>query len=323
MNVFISWSGERSKVLGETLRDWMPLVVPCIKPWLSQADIEPGQRWADTLAEQLNNSHLGIICITRDNVTSPWVLFEAGALSKAISQTQVIPLLLDLSVRDLVGPLAQFQAVKVEREGLLKTISSLNRRTPKPLDESIVESRFDEQWEGLSEAIRAIPRTARRTKQTRPEEDILEELVTSVRSTNAMCQQIAQSEAKRSRYNAHRVFATWLSRICEELNVEQDDPLFLLVIASFFRDGFPWLYELGVDAHRMAIHGSLAEYDAARRRFWSAFTLVRGSWRNFASADGLDHELEAVYSLLHDFAYTGTEGGPDTTRTSGIDTDMG
>jgi hypothetical protein len=62
MKVFISWSGSRSNALAEALRDWIPLVLHYVEPWLSQTDIEAGQRWAEQVAKELARiSHRRIV----------------------------------------------------------------------------------------------------------------------------------------------------------------------------------------------------------------------------------------------------------------------
>jgi hypothetical protein len=43
-NIFISWSGDRSKAIAETLKDWLPRVLQSARPWLSTRDIEKGTR---------------------------------------------------------------------------------------------------------------------------------------------------------------------------------------------------------------------------------------------------------------------------------------
>jgi hypothetical protein len=58
VRVFISWSGERSKTLAIAMRDWLPLVLHYIEPWLSEADIGAGQRWAHPIAQQLSDTNL-------------------------------------------------------------------------------------------------------------------------------------------------------------------------------------------------------------------------------------------------------------------------
>ncbi len=44
MKVFISWSGNNSKKLGETLRDWLPAVLQVVKPYFTPSDTEKGTR---------------------------------------------------------------------------------------------------------------------------------------------------------------------------------------------------------------------------------------------------------------------------------------
>ena len=51
------------------------------------------------------------MCVTRENYLTPWINFEAGALSKAFGHARVVPRLLDMPISDLTGPLVQFQAV--------------------------------------------------------------------------------------------------------------------------------------------------------------------------------------------------------------------
>jgi hypothetical protein len=81
-NVFISWSGPRSKSAAEAIKQWLPLVVPTASPWMSATNIDKGTRWREEVAAALDNMKAGIICLTPENLTAEWLLFEAGALSK-------------------------------------------------------------------------------------------------------------------------------------------------------------------------------------------------------------------------------------------------
>jgi len=275
MKVFISWSGERSHVLGDALRAWIPLVLHYVEPWLSQADIEAGQRWAEQVAKELETSNFGVLCITRENLNAPWVLFEAGALAKSLQGTRVIPLLLDLEVRDIAGPLAQFQAKKAERSGLLEVVQSLNQAAPHPVPDDRVDQLFNALWPELEKRIGGIPRAAAQPKHARPQSEILEEMVTSIRSLDVRFREVAGEGPRVLRRRWRRLHPMMIHEYIEMLGVRRGDPVAFLIVAGMFREDVPWLYELGVEAYRAAKNGSPEEAMAARRQFQRAAELLR------------------------------------------------
>ena len=120
MKIFLSWSGERSKSLATALRDWLPLILHYAQPWLSDKDISAGDRWGLEIGKELEESSFGIICLTQENLGAPWILFEAGALSKIVLVNSVCPYLLDVEYSDIGGPLSQFQAKRQRRLRHLK-----------------------------------------------------------------------------------------------------------------------------------------------------------------------------------------------------------
>lgn len=83
MKVFLSWSGESSHAIAEKLHKWLPMVIQKIEPYIS-TEIEKGTRWASDIASELEVCAFGIACVTQENKDAPWLLFEAGALSKSV-----------------------------------------------------------------------------------------------------------------------------------------------------------------------------------------------------------------------------------------------
>src|ERR1700687_4676246 len=97
-NVFISWSGNRSKHVAEALRDWLPLVLQAAKPWASSTDIDKGSRGIAEITRALENIKVGIICLTPGNLVAKWILYEACALLKTLGK-RVCTDLLDLEAQ--------------------------------------------------------------------------------------------------------------------------------------------------------------------------------------------------------------------------------
>src|SRR5437868_7033183 len=126
MRVFISWSGTRSKRLAVHLYDWLGTVIQRAEPWMSDRDLEAGQRWNEEISAKLRDTHFGIICLTRENLAAPWLLFEAGALAKAVDSARVVPVLLGVARSDLTFPLAQFQAVESDESGMRSLAAAVN-----------------------------------------------------------------------------------------------------------------------------------------------------------------------------------------------------
>lgn len=110
MNVFISWSGDFSKELAKTFSEWIPTVIQAVKTFYSPDDIHKGELWSEKITEELKSNYTGILCITKDNQEAPWNLFEAGALTNSIGKGKVFPLLFDMEISDLKGPITRFNA---------------------------------------------------------------------------------------------------------------------------------------------------------------------------------------------------------------------
>jgi hypothetical protein len=121
------------------LRQWLPDLIQSIEPWMSAEDIDAGTRWGIEVTNQLAETRCGIICLTKDNQQAPWILFEAGALSKTIEKTYVIPYLIDLAPSDILpGPLTQFQAKRANRSETWELVRTLNGALDTPLSEGVI-----------------------------------------------------------------------------------------------------------------------------------------------------------------------------------------
>lgn len=158
MKIFISWSGQQSGAIAGALKGWLPNVIQTADVFLSSTDIEPGTRWMDELGRTLEETAFGLLCITPNNLGSTFLHFEAGALSKSIEQSRVVPLLHGLKPTDLAPPLSHFQGVPLDEGGVLTLLESIANQTDGPPDESQVRSSFEVFWPTLEQELKAVPK---------------------------------------------------------------------------------------------------------------------------------------------------------------------
>lgn len=183
MKIFISWSGELSKQLGEAIKDWIPSVIQSVDPYFTPSDIDKGSRWSVDIANELESSKVGIICLTKDNLESGWVLFEGGALSRQLEKSYVCPILFGITNTDVSGPLKQFQTTEFEKHDMLKLLNTINQLTDAKLPQKNLETTFEKWWPDLNTRIESIlSQEDKPQKPIRNDRDILEEILTLNRS---------------------------------------------------------------------------------------------------------------------------------------------
>jgi hypothetical protein len=161
-NVFISWSGERSKYVALALRDWLPMVLQAAKPFMSAADTVKGSRGLVELARVLEVTKVGILCLTPQNLSAPWLLFESGALSKTLDRGTLVCayLLAGLQQQDVPPPLGQFQSTKAEKEETRQMLHSINGTLGSAVSEKTLNGAFDALWPKLEAQLSSLPASA-------------------------------------------------------------------------------------------------------------------------------------------------------------------
>lgn len=299
MRVFISWSGERSKVLARALKEWLPLVLYNVVPWMSEVDIAAGERWEIEIAKELEGANFGVTCVTRDNVDAPWMLFEAGALAKSLQLGRVVPLLMDHDFKDISGPLTKFQAKKTDKAGFSDVVKSINQVANHAVPEANATRLFELLWPDLETKIAAIPKPTGSQKQSRPANDVMEELVSGVRALETRIREIDESP-RPSRTRKMRMHPMMIEDMMH-MSGEPADPVGILLAASMVREDAPWLYELAMEVYRAVKSGDAESIEAEStrlRRF--ADTMMHGPWmREFADKEGHMFAMEFPRMLDH------------------------
>lgn len=158
-NLFISWSGPRSLIAAEALRDWLPSLIQVARPWLSASDLDKGTLWPAEIMSALETVKAGIICLTPENLKEEWLLFEAGALAKArdLKSRVWTYVLADLEIKDLRDPLKMFNATTDDEKDTRKLIHSINKYLGATVAEKRLDHLFDKLWPDFEEKLKTIP----------------------------------------------------------------------------------------------------------------------------------------------------------------------
>jgi len=183
MKIFFSWSGELSQKVANIFYEYLPLMLNEVDIFMSEHDIESGTSWSIRLSEELNETNYCIVFLTPDNLIKPWILFEAGAISKQLGSRVCSLLIKDLRPQDLNSPLSLFQNRIFNKKDIYKLLNDINSKLKKPLTEKQLESVFKKWWPDIeSEYNKSLFSRPDNTRVKLSERELLEELVLRVRS---------------------------------------------------------------------------------------------------------------------------------------------
>jgi hypothetical protein len=289
MKVFLSWSGITSHKTAIIFRDWLPSVIQSIVPYVSSEDIDKGARWSTDIAQELEDSSFGILCVTRENVHAPWLTFEAGALSKTMEKASVSPFLFDIKRSEVSGPILQFQSTIFEKEDIRKLISSLNRAcASETLSDERLERAFSVWYPNLEEQLNHLHQSNTETAIIKDKEEpvditgkILEEILDLTRnnqkllrnpdgeftkevesikvSVEKMAKRLDfEGEPRRIRKN-RRLHPMFFEEIFNHSHSFQDKFTGFQIAISFLKEDFPWLYDSGLETIKILRTPTLAK----------------------------------------------------------------
>jgi hypothetical protein len=185
MRVFISWSGDLSRQLAQALHNWLPGALQYVKPYFTPADIEKGAKWDTEISKELGQSTVCIIALTRESLTSQWIMFEAGAISRSVENSRVCPILFGIKTTDLQGPLQRFQATTFSKAEIFQLLGTINANAgEQALLSSVLEEVCDMWWPKLESNVTGILAAAASSgaaPEVRTDRSLLEETLSLVR----------------------------------------------------------------------------------------------------------------------------------------------
>jgi len=154
MQVFVSWSGQRSGRLAEALKRWLDGVIDGLELFIS-TELVKGSLWFGQVEEALDVAGGGLICVTPENVGSPWVHYELGALARGLGgeAAKIYTFLLDVRPEDIKGPMSEYQHTLPNHEDVKRLVASIAGDAAADQE---WERRFEDAWPGLEKEIEEV-----------------------------------------------------------------------------------------------------------------------------------------------------------------------
>jgi hypothetical protein len=173
-----------ARQIAEALRDWLPMAIQAVKPYMSDRDNEAGVRWEGKVSAELASSNFGILCLTPDNLQSAWLNFEAGALGKVVDESRAVPLLHRVAPADVARPLGMFMSKPLGEKGIKETLIAINNNleSDRRVEPAALEGAFEAMWPRLEGRLGTLKHEDAPNKPLRRDvRDIAEETLELVR----------------------------------------------------------------------------------------------------------------------------------------------
>lgn len=204
---FISWSGEGSRKIAEQLQKLFAHVLAAPTMFVASKDLKAGEVWFTEIANRLDLCDVGVIVVTPENLTKPWLHFEAGAIAKRVGRAAAIPLLCGVSTGQLSGtPLAQLQAITTSEDDIRGLCHRLNELLELNLTETHISEGFPVWWERLGSGVHD-PK-AWKTSAGIPREPTLSDLTVQLSQLSAGLAELTEHVRGRGRAGLLKLAAT-------------------------------------------------------------------------------------------------------------------
>lgn len=229
MKIFLSWSKIRSGKLAEIFSDWLPNVLQYVDIYLSSdpESLGMGERSFSNIQQNLEESSFGLIFVTPENIDSPWINFEAGALSKKMD-AKVVPILYESNLLMLdKGPLKQFQSAKdLSKKNIYDLIKSINNsKESHKIKEDRLETIFEKWWPDLEQKVNNIPDVSKdkSSKKEPSSDELIKEIYNKVSKQDEFIKRQSNFNKQRPSINPIAMKDLKKSYILLQEYIDEDD----------------------------------------------------------------------------------------------------
>ena len=223
--------------------------------------IDFGDEWYKRLMGKLQSTSDVVCLFTERSLDRPWILFEAG-VAKGKLNTPVVGIALGVPLgRISTGPFYQFQNMDDSEADLTKLVHQLARRIPGlELDTDVVTAQVTAFKKTEADILKKMS-TGEGKKEKHIEESPVTKLVEEMKALpSRVAERLAESGDPIRRRWPRRLHPAMFEEIMHMAG-DLDDPVGILMMASFVREEAPWLYEMAMEVYRAVKSKNLATID--------------------------------------------------------------
>lgn len=214
--------------------------------------IEYGIEWYPELMKSLNAASDVVCLLTQRSIDRPWILYEAG-VAKGKLDTPVYGIVLGIPLNKANnGPFAQFQNCDDNDDSLTKLVMQLVRRIPSSdPDQDAIRMQVNAFKVKVTEILGKLDSDKDKSQDTTTmDEASVAKLFEEIK---LMFQDLpSRIEGRLDPMRRHKIRRLRPMMLEELLHrfADTEYPIGFLVIISWLREDFPWLYEIGLEAYR-------------------------------------------------------------------------
>jgi hypothetical protein len=214
--------------------------------------IEYGVEWFPEIMRKLDEASDIVCLLTQHSVDRPWILYEAG-VAKGKLNTTVLGIALGIQLNQANnGPFAQFQNCADDEDSLTKLVLQLVKRIPNAEpDEDIVRDQVKVFKQKITELLNKqidVISNPNEVKEDSSVAKLFEEVKIMFQDLPLRIDKRLDPEIMSRR---RRKFHPSMFDELMHFGFKTENPyLSFLIIISFFKEDFPWIYEIGLDTYR-------------------------------------------------------------------------
>jgi hypothetical protein len=152
--VYLIWSGDFSRSIAYVLYQYLPKILPNVEFFYSPEGIKKGDAWNTVLCDKLKTANFGLACVTKSNIKSSWLCFEAGAILCNKNNASFSSFYVDITSEYLIGsPLLNFQSTEFNKNDFNNLIKSIVEKCDPKFN---YRNRFNDIWPELESQIKLL-----------------------------------------------------------------------------------------------------------------------------------------------------------------------